>query len=899
MMFVPPLVMTCAAMRLDGLRRTWPGFGSGRLPWRLLRLGGLFAVIALQSAAPCLAGELWVSTRGDDHNPGTRGSPMASVQGALDRDPAAHVFVGSGTYHLTKPIAMTRKNAGAIIEAADAGAPPILTGGSAIAGFTPAGQGLWQARTDLRFEQLWVNGRRATRARTPNEGWFFMKAPVAYLRDPKSGAPKDYSRSAFRADTAVIDLLKGLSEDELHDVQVNVWQSWSVSQLHVERVDRGEGIVFMGGSPMWPLFGFGPNQRFQLENLKAALDSPGEWFQARDGSIYYHPRPGEDMKTATVIAPVLSQLVVIDGADRVTLRGLRFEHSGYRMPSSGIPGAQAAAEVDAAIVVDGAHETKLLGIGIAHTGQYAVWFRKGCRDSVLERSLLEDLGAGGVRIGETGAVPDEAHLTSGIVVDNNIIRDGGHVFPGAVGVLIGHSGGNRVSSNEISGFFYTGISVGWVWGYGRSLAAGNVIEANHVHHLGFGLLSDMAGIYTLGVSPRTVVRGNVIHDVLSYDQHGRGGWGIYLDEGTSEILVENNLAYRTKSGGFHQHYGRDNTVRNNIFAFGKDAQLQRTLAEPHLSFTFTRNIVVTRGAPLLAGQWNDGNVRLDGNIYYDAGGAALAWGDASFATWQASGKDVHSIVADPQFVDLAKDDYRLRDSSPALKMGFVPLAPAGLSVDGKLRAEAAAVKYPAMKAMPAEPPPPALQLKDDFESQPAGSPPSFARVIVEGKGDSIAAASECALHGGEGLKMQDALGLAHQYDPHFFYQPHHLKGISTVRFAIRMGEGAQFFHEWRDAQAPYRAGPSLAIRSGSLRAAGKELGKIPPAQWVTIEIEAGVGAQSTGTWHLVVKTERESLVDARLPNRDASWRTLDWLGFVSDDDKASTICLDDVEIANR
>jgi hypothetical protein len=261
------------------------------------------------------------------------------------------------------------------------------------------------------------------------------------------------------------------------------------------------------------------------------------------------------------------------------------------------------------------------------------------------------------------------------VVEDCHIHDGGHGFHQAIGVWIGQSPNNRVARNHIHDFDYTGISVGWTWGYGPALATGNVIEQNLVRDLGHGMLSDMGGIYTLGLHRGTVIRGNVFHDISA---HNYGGWGIYFDEGTTEIRAEDNLVYHTTHGGFHQHYGRDNVVRNNIFALGRDAQLRRSRVEPHRSFTFERNIVYWERGPLLDGDWNDVKADFNHNTYWRTEKpSAIDFAGKTWSQWRSRGADAESQIADPRFIAPERADFRLRPDSPAFGLGFKPLAAAG------------------------------------------------------------------------------------------------------------------------------------------------------------------------------------------------------------------------------
>jgi hypothetical protein len=182
----------------------------------------------------------------------------------------------------------------------------------------------------------------------------------------------------------------------------------------------------------------------------------------------------------------------------------------------------------------------------------------------------------------------------------------------------------------------------------------------------------MGGIYCLGIAPGTQLRYNLIHDVLSY---AYGGWGLYTDEGSTGILMENNVVYRVKDGAFHQHYGRDNVVRNNVLALSATyGQIRRSREEGHNSFTVERNILYSDGVPMLGGNWSNGNYRFDSNCYWDASGQAPTFpGNLTLAQWQAKGYDAHSVIADPKFVDPATFNFDLQPDSPALKLGFQPI----------------------------------------------------------------------------------------------------------------------------------------------------------------------------------------------------------------------------------
>lgn len=610
---------------------------------------------------------LLASTLAAQSIPVSPGGPLRTLAEARDAARAQRragtqgnitIQIADGTYFLTETLVLTPEDSGTTWEAAP-GARPLISGGRVI-GDWKKGQGpRWTAdASGPEFHQLFISGRRAQRARTPNYG--FLRIDGASPQDKP--LQLHYRGNDIKSEWA-----------ERGDVEVIAMFAWADIRMPIVKVDEASHIATLTLDPR-------PSNkevdaRYFIENAPDALDSPGEWYLDRKThTVTYWPMPGENMAGEQVIAPALTTLVRLDGKPEsgqlvrnVIFRGLQFAHADWTMPLQGYADTQAALPAGAAIDGAGAVDCKLERCTVAHSGGYAIAFGRGSKRNQVLACELFDLGGGGVKLGETRQQADDKLQNYENAIADNHIHDLGLVYAPSVGIWALHSGRNQIVHNHIHDLFYTAISVGWTWGYAENQSKGNIIEYNHLHDIGKEMLSDMGGIYTLGVQPGTRIRNNLIHDIASFSY---GGWGIYPDEGSSEMLIENNIVYNCKSAGFHQHYGRENTVRNNIWAFNRENELMRTRVEPHISFIFERNIVYFSQGRLLGSNWSGDQYTMRGNLYFDTRSPNIRFAGKSFAEWQAAGKDAKSVIADPMFVNASNFDFRLRPESPALKIGF-------------------------------------------------------------------------------------------------------------------------------------------------------------------------------------------------------------------------------------
>lgn len=872
----------------------------------------------------------WSGRQAAPNRAGTDG-PLASVDGAkaairrLRQAPGdggpVEVQVRGGRYWLERPLVFEPADSGtaeaSVTYAAYRNERPVFSGGRRIEGFRVVGS-VWECEVSAAkagqwcFQQLFVNGARRPRAREPDDGYYRVAGLLRGPRDPR-GNETARDRFVFQAGELA-------PWARLGDAVVVLMHSWETSMHPIRSVDTASNVVeFVAPlKEWWPIGYWEAAQRYYVENALELLDSPGEWYLDREtGRLTYWPLPGEQPDAVEVVAPFLTELVRFAGdpdtgrfVDHVTLRGLTFQHADWVRNPKGNSSTQAAVNVPAAIMADAARHCAIEGCEVSSVGLYAIWFSRGCQDCRIVQNRLHDLGAGGIRLGHsTMPVTDAAESTRNLI-DNNHIYDGGRVWPGGVGVWVAQSSHNRISHNDIHDLYYTGLSIGWTWNDATNRCHDNLIEFNHVHHLGHEVLSDAGLIYCLGRSPGSVIRNNLLHDIWPYREPAFG-WGIYLDALCSGYVVESNVVYNTRSGGImFNNGGAGHRIENNVFARSADYAIWPYFAKaPN---TFRRNLVyLTQGELFIP--FGDASLRerlaaneprgtWDENLYWHTGGAdRLRFMRRSLAAWQALGFDRRSVVADPRFRDVDNGDFRLRARSPALRVGFRPfeLQSAGLHGDPAWVREARGRRH-ARTALPVAAAPLApFHLDEGFESTAVGERPAGVVVAGEERGASMRVTREQAASGQASLKVLDTSERRPAWQPHFYYQPRLTEGLVRQRFKLWLAPDARGYTEWRDLGTyPRNVGPSFGFDpGGQLLAAGRPLTKVPTGQWIELEIASRLGEGATRTYTATVTVQgRAPEVFRDLPWVGKEFTELHWLGFVSAAATNTAYYLDDLVV---
>ncbi len=538
------------------------------------------------------------------------------------------------------------------------------------------------------FTDFYVNGERAAFTRYPAEGYL-------YPEDVENHEGQLFSGSKwFIAEEGDIKDFRNIER-----VQISFCHYWIDEHTPIESYDPETRRVTFQYASRFNIAG-GKNTssglEYYMENVAEMFANPNEWY-ADNGKVYYIPRDESvTPETIRAFAPTIAKLIDVQGTPDNPVKNIRFRDidfavtrgeyaSGGKWNGSSNEGtvgyasdAQAVSEADGSVTFKYAANCSLETCTLKNFGVHGIVINKGCRNIRVDSCDLYDGGAGGVKIYGGAIGCPESDLTHDNVVDNCTILHCGKRYFAACGVLLIHTYNNTVSHNEIGHLYYTGVSVGWVWGYAANQSHDNLVTKNHIHHLGGGMLSDMGGVYLLGLQPGTVVSNNIIHDVKSKHY---GGWALYTDEGSSYMTLENNICYNTSNNSYHQHYGSMNTVRNNIFAFSEGQMMRVSRTEPHLSILFEGNIVYAKGVPmydLSRAQFAQKTVSATRNLFFDCTTDTPVMRDfgeekLTLADVQAYGLEDDSVIADPLFRDAENYDFTLAENSPAFALGFKPI----------------------------------------------------------------------------------------------------------------------------------------------------------------------------------------------------------------------------------
>ena len=556
-----------------------------------------------------LAGEIWISPKGSDFNDGTRQSPKATLTSALRQarewrrtednriQGGITIYMEGGTYAFHEPVFIRPEDSGTkespttIRSVGDE--KVILSGGISINGWKKQGK-VWVADVPvfngrpLDFRQLWVNGKKAVRARDVED---FEKMNRICSVDEKNEILYVPAVSIRRLIDNKGNLKAKYAEMVLH-------QMWCVANLRIRSVEvQGDSAAIRFHQPesriqfehLWPrpmVTTDGHNSAFYLTNARELQDVPGEWYHDMDArKVYYYPREGEKMQEAEVIVPAVETLVRVEGTVDRPVCHIRFEKitfsyttwmrpsekghvplqagmyltDGYRidpkmqrnylnhpLDNQGWLGRPAAA-----VRVVAAKQIDFERCRFEHLGSTGLDYEEAVQGGVVRGCLFRDIAGNGLLVGSFSPAAHETHLPYNPAdrrevctqqqINNCYFTEIGNEDWGCLAIAAGYVGDVNIEHNEISEVPYSGISLGWGWTQTVNCMRNNRVHANLIHHYAKHMY-DVAGIYTLGSQPKSYVTENCVHSIYKPGYvHDPNHWFyLYTDEGSSFITVRDN-----------------------------------------------------------------------------------------------------------------------------------------------------------------------------------------------------------------------------------------------------------------------------------------------------------------------------------------------------------------------
>jgi len=310
-------------------------------------------MMSFQARSQSSVQRIYLSPMGKDSNSGTKEQPMASLSAAISKIPELkkaqsnttpiEIIVGDGSYYMNEPLVLTPEISGTtsapVVFKAAEGAKPVFYGGKPIKGFEQVSATLWRtkisevAELGWYFEQLYVNGNRVVRAKSPNKGFYFLKAVSETVLDKGKGRTADLAAQKYKLFQDGIQNMASFTESDFGDATLTLYHKWDNTRKRIAAFDQDSASISTIGNGIKPWNKPDAKTRYILENFKAALDTCGEWYLDRSGYLYYMPKSGETIENTSFIAPVTSQFVVLRGEVQSgkKVENIRFENLSFQV----------------------------------------------------------------------------------------------------------------------------------------------------------------------------------------------------------------------------------------------------------------------------------------------------------------------------------------------------------------------------------------------------------------------------------------------------------------------------------------------------------------------------------------------------------------------------------------